>query len=279
MSLGYENSEQTLSGVIDIYANRVETQRLFVNGVEIFGDGIGSGTGTGPTGPTGLMGATGPTGPTGPQGIQGIQGIQGVQGPQGPQGNKGDNGSDANTAAVEAQIIVLGATIGGVGVAVAGLGATVAGLSTAVTSVQGEVGVLGGQVETLANNTKFITSTTKTIVASNLVITNGVSNTIELKTDGTVDCSTVNSSTVNSTTVNTTVVNANNLVNSPEIHTTNIIPYTTPFGVLNIATGGVGETISIGNPSSIVNIDGNVFFNRSLGVDTFNFGGFMNQLL
>ena len=253
MSLGYENSEQTLSGVIDYYANHIETETLIVNGIDITGTVVG------------------PTGATGPQGIQGIQGVQGPQGPQGAQGN---NGSDADASAVQAQVIVLDALVAGIGASTVALGATVAGLSTAVTTVQGEVSVLGGQVETLANNTKFITSTTKTIVASNLAVTNGVSNTIELKTDGTVDCSTITCSTENSTTVNTTVVNATNSVKK-----NNITPYTTPFGSLNIATSGLVETINIGNSSSTVNIEGNITFNRSLALDSFNVNGFLNQFL
>ena len=48
MSLGYENSEQTLSGVIDIYANNVDTGTLTVNGIDITGMVVGP-TGGGKT--------------------------------------------------------------------------------------------------------------------------------------------------------------------------------------------------------------------------------------
>jgi hypothetical protein len=249
MSLGYDTNSETLTGTIDVYANHIDTQTLTINGIDITGNVVG---------------------PIGPQGIQGVQGIQG---PQGNQGQKGDNGSDANTAVVEAEIIVLGATVGALGVAVGVLGTTVAGLSTALTTVQGEVSVISGQVDTLANNTKFITSSlTKTIVSSELDITDGISNTIALKKDGTINASTLNVSTVNST-----VANIANDVICPEIKTTNITPYTSPFGVINVATSGVGDTINIGNTTSNVYINGNMYFNNSLATDQFNLFGYVNQ--
>jgi hypothetical protein len=222
MSLGYEISEQTLSGVVDYYANHIETETLVVNGIDITGRVVG------------------PTGATGPQGIQGIQGVQGPQGPQ------GDKGSDANTVIVEAEIVVLGATVAGLGVAVAGLGVSVAGLSATLTTVQGEVGALGAQVETLANNTKFITSTTKTNVLGELSITNGVSDTISLKPDGTIEAKNIN-------------------------------PISTPQGTLNIATRGQMETVRIGNTTSNIYLSGNIYFNRSLATDAFHLDGFVNQ--
>jgi hypothetical protein len=222
MSLGYDVNQQTLSGVVDYYANHIETETLTVNGIDITGRVVG------------------PTGATGPQGPQGIQGIQG------PQGAKGDAGDPADTSAIQAQVVVLDALVAGLGVSTVALGVSVATLQTEMATVQGEVGILGGEVETLANNTKFISSTTKTIVASELDITNGVSNIIALKTDGTIECKNIN-------------------------------PVSTPLGTLNIATAGTNETVKIGNRSSRIEVNGSLYFNNSLATDAFNLQGFVNQ--
>ena len=249
MSLGYENSEQTLSGIIDVFADRVETNSLKVNGVEITGM---------------VQGPAGQDGADGADGQNGIQGIQGIQGPQGPQGPQGERGADADLAAVA----VLSGVVGGLVVTTGGLVTSVAGLTTGLTTVQGEVSVLGSKVTTLENQTKFISSTTKTMVSSDLEINNGVSTQIALKTNGSIDATTVNSS----------VANIQSVL-CPEIQTTNITPYTSPFGVVNISTGGVAEIVNIGNATSVVTINGTVFFNGSLGMNNFNIGGFLNQLV
>jgi hypothetical protein len=253
MSLGYDTSSETLTGLIDLYVNSltdgtvtlssgnlvnaeyISTKKLRVNGIDI------SGMVQGPTGPQGPIGS------------------QGAIGPQGPKGDKGDNGSDANTAAVEAEIVALSAVVATNAAVTTGLVTTTAGLTTSVTGLQGEVGILDGKVATLENQTKFISSTTNTKVSSDLVISNGIVNNIELKTDG----------TINASSVNTTILDVANEFKSPEISVTNIIPYTSSAGVINVATSGFNETINLGSPTktTTINLNGTVYIN---GTEMYN---------
>jgi hypothetical protein len=78
---------RTNDNIDTLNADAITTTTLFVNGVQITGNGSGPQGPPGPTGPQGPQGNTGATGATGPQGPIGPQGPTGPTGPQGPQGD------------------------------------------------------------------------------------------------------------------------------------------------------------------------------------------------
>ncbi len=72
----------SLTNQIDVFANVVETDVLYVGGEQITAEGV--------------VGEQGPPGPQGPQGPQGAQGVAGPQGAQGAPGVNGTNGADGS---------------------------------------------------------------------------------------------------------------------------------------------------------------------------------------
>jgi hypothetical protein len=114
--------------------------------------------------------------------------------------------------------------------ATSALGVSLSGTQASLTGTQGTVATQGGEIDTLNSKTQFQTSSLtnlSTTFSNTLNVTNGISNVVQLKNDGSISATSLNITNINPN--SSGIINIGGLTSTIYI---NGLPYT-PFNVFN----------------------------------------------